>query len=1062
MGTNGNSDDFDDISIDFFRQGDEGDGDDAFWADDDESEAGPRPDELADLAEDAAEAGSTGTQPLPTSADASHPSSVGDPSPATETSSQPAVPEQDRSIFSAPTMIVPGNAPLPADTAVPEPIEPAAPPPPAEAFLEETLFDAESEMFGDLDDIPGGEETHEVFDAPTQEAPRSLVEEILEREAAARVPAEPAATVEVEDDEDGIESSAEDFEGVIGVDPSLVMGRGEDAPAKDEEQAIASFDDLEEAPPPPVIPEVEHPAPAVLASEARQDPLESADNGHSEPLAPPPPPVPVAEPSDAGVGREVSTVEAAEAEQDLSSYSEPTGGADASSLPEDPSVPAAAGANPAIAAAALSSRPAESPDAAWAEALTRLVGLAARSDGADGDGYGAEAGRIAIEHAGSPEQAEQLLARAVASGLEHPALLTAYSIAVGALGDHPRLRDLLVRRGEDLTGTAGADLLQDAALVEHHQLGRVRDAVALLDRSLELASGEPTAQWFGLQLLRDLHSTAGDWAAAATVLEQMAGLAAAGEAAPFFMDLASIREEHLEDDAGALEAYLSALSDGSTNPQAVVGAERCASRAGDPTSLSILFGTLAARAEGADAGMWSARQARALANAGSVDEAIQCWSRALELEAPATLRLEALAALADQAQWDALHTALRREATHADGPGAGWARSWAANVAELHLKDLDAAIDDIRAVLKAVPQSTVARADLERMLIATDRVSEVVDYLESLIGQDTDPNRALNLYFRLGELRERALQDHRGARADYEKTLEISPAYLPALDGLERCARETGDWAVVASVHEQRASLQPSAPPSSGHHVAAALVYETRLDAPDKALKLFQEALDQAPCDPLALEGMIRVATATGDPSRVLDGLRAAAATTNDETRRVSLMYRMARVQELWLGDPDGARTTLRDCVEHSPAFRPAAARLLALARDAAAWEEVATLEAASAEAAPDPLAQVDHFVAAARAARRAGDPREAEYIQAALRVGPDHPAARAEADLRAILTGDLGVRQTLLLDSAATDKRAASYAVLADLCAAAGNRRMARGSGCIGSPWPRRPPLLP
>jgi tetratricopeptide (TPR) repeat protein len=713
----------------------------------------------------------------------------------------------------------------------------------------------------------------------------------------------------------------------------------------------------------------------------------------------------------------------------------------AASLDGGPAAPAATEASLTSGLTTLSSRPAESPDAAWAEVLTRLEGLASRADRPDSDGFGAEAGRVAIEHAGAPEKAEELLARAVASGIDHPAVLAAYSIAVGALGDHPRLRDLLVRRGGELSGAAGADLLQDAALVERHQLGRDQAAVQLLERSVALASEEATARWFGLQLLRDLHAATGDWSAAAGVLDQMAGLAVAGETAPFWMELGAIREEHLEDWAGARDAYMQAIRDGSTDPQAVVGVERCASRAGDPAALSELFGVLADRAEGVDAGMWFARQARAHGNAGEVDHALRCWGEVLNLGAPAPLRLEAFAALADQGQWGPLHVALRAEAERSDGPGPGWARAWAAEIAESHLDDLASAIEDIQAVLEVDRGSEVAREALERALLAADRAPEAVAFLEGLAGQDSDPNHTLNLHFRIAELREHTLNDHQSARTHYEKTLEISPAYLPALDGLERCAHAMGDWAAVAAVHTNRAALQSAAIPSAGHLVAAAMVSETRLQDTQRALDLFQQALVKAPCDPLALGGLIRVAAAAGDTERVLGALQAAAAATEDETRRVSLMYRIARVQQQGLGDLDQARATLAACVEHSPAFRPAAAQLVGLARAAKSWAEVATLEAAAAETSADPKQTADHFLAAARAARRANDTREADFIQAVLRLDRDHASARAEADLRAILTGDLGVRQTLLLDTAATDNRPSSYAVLADFCAATGNR---------------------
>ncbi len=1052
MGTNGNSDDFDSISIDFFRQGEEGD--DAFWDEEEEgAPSDPNSDALDDLSDDEEEP--QVSAPLEATPPSEAPGSMGtaaatEPLPLSESRTIiPASAASDRSIFSAPTMIVPAGQSLYADEEDSHDVSTVPPPElaePAEALHEETLFDpdsalaepdepADGDMFGDLG---GAEETLEVFGAPTQEAPRSLVEELLANgvkstadaagesapasfgsEADGAAPSDADADADESDHDEEVEASAEDFVDMAEEDPSLVMRRDvAPTPGGDSEAAVMQEDSV--------------------VSDAALDAPEpaGAESTVGDETIPPPPPVPA---SDDGP----FTAAPAETAAESSGEADASSNADAASaaLDGEPASPPATSGGISSEIPVLSTRPADSTDEAWLQVLERLEGLESRAEGSLKGGFAAEAGRLAIEHAGDAQRAEQLLARAVAAGLEHPALLAAYSIAVGALGDHPRLRDLLVRRGDQIKGASGADLLQDAALVERHQLGREQSAVHLLERAVEYASDDPTAHWFGLQLLRDLHTGSNDWGAAAAAISQMAGIAAPGEAATFWLELAALREEHHKDWSGALSAYMKAIEDGSTDPQAFVGAERCATHAGEPSVMAALFDIAAERADGADAAFWRARQARALTSAGAPDRTLDAWRQVIAEGAPSSLRLEAYAALADQSEWGDLHAALLDESGHTDGMGRAWSCTWAAEIAEVHLSDPELATSDLRAALEGDAPSEVVHESLERMLVAAGRTDEAATNLTQRISSESDPNRLLALHFRLAELHERTLADMDKARKHYDAVLAISPAYLPALDGLERCAAAGGDWGAVVSLHERRADVSQGSSPSAGHLLAAALVCEHQQETPEQALDLYRRALEAVPSDVVALDGFARVAAAIGQTDGLVDALKGAANAAENDTLRVSLLYRLAGIQQRELGDLDGARNTLQACVEQAPAFRPAAAALAGLLRATGAWTQFATLEAAAADVADDPDEKIARLLAAARAARREGDPRESEFIQEALRIDRDHEGARTEADLRAISAGDLSARQALLQERGASSDSPGLQAMLADLFAAVGDQ---------------------
>ncbi len=688
--------------------------------------------------------------------------------------------------------------------------------------------------------------------------------------------------------------------------------------------------------------------------------------------------------------------------------------------------------------------PARGGSAGWSEAVAFFQGLASRTEGELSARYVAEAGRIAMGPLGDVARAESLLARAVAEGVNDAATLSAYSDAVGAMGDIERLRDLLVRRASAATGVEAADLYQDAALVERHQLRREQAAVQLLERSLAVladAENSDASRWFALRLLRELHVEGQRWNRLVDVLRQMAAVTSGIRQAEIYVELAGVLEEHLQDEEGARDAYLASLAAAETTQDVVVGAERCLARLGQPEALAALYQSRAANCTGADAALWHVRAARALADTDDADAAREEWEQAVRLGVPLALRHEYQMMLQRAGRWDDLHAAYLAEAEVTSGEGRAWAYMQAAEVAEERLQQLSLAREDWSLALAASPDCGPAVDAILRLLQQEGRGADALPILEQQAAAAQDPNVRVSILFRMGEVAESLEDSVAVARRAYEQVVEIAPGYVPALDGLERVYTREGAWADLAALFEQKAMLVEDHSVKVLQLSRAGMVCELQAHDPNAAAGFYRRALQLVPDDILALDGWTRVASAAGLWADLAAALESAADVTQDGVREVSWLYQAARIRADRLHDRAGACTNLRRAVDLSPGFRPAAQLLRDFARAEGYWADVHALERAEADAESSGIARQWRLLSMARAAREVDGARESTGIQEVLRENRNNAAGRAAADHLAMATGDLLVRKTLLDDTARSTNDALSFVVLSELSTVVGDR---------------------
>jgi len=290
-----------------------------------------------------------------------------------------------------------------------------------------------------------------------------------------------------------------------------------------------------------------------------------------------------------------------------------------------------------------------------------------------------------------------------------------------------------------------------------------------------------------------------------------------------------------------------------------------------------------------------------------------------------------------------------------------------------------------------------AQGDHEGLLAHWAKRLEVLD----------DPSTRVSLEFRMGEICETLLGDSERARGHYERILDTSPGYLPALESLEQVYSRLEEWSKLAAIYEQRALLVNEASGKALQFHRAAAVWEFRLGDLGKAREFYARALEHVAHFPPSLDAFQRILEGEGDWSALAQCLLAAGESATDGSEKVSLLYRAGRIYADRASAPDRAAEVLRQCLDLSPGFMPALNLLKELDRASASHQELFELMRQEAESADDDDRRHWLLLAAAAAGERIEgvDPRP--LVEQVLVEDPNHPGARQALEWGAIQARD-------------------------------------------------------
>lgn len=535
-------------------------------------------------------------------------------------------------------------------------------------------------------------------------------------------------------------------------------------------------------------------------------------------------------------------------------------------------------------------------------------------------------------------------------------------------------------------------LLHRASIVILEDLGDALGAARALE---ELLTQKPDHRP-ALETLARVRADAGQWDRVVQLYARILPLVGRDEKIDLQCRIAMIRERHLSDDTGAVQACRMALALDGTNREARERLEALLRKTQAWDALVALKEKTLAAEEDRAASARLATELGALCEEklGDVTKALAFYDRAIDA---VPLHRPAL---------DARHRILTAT------------KSWK-KLADAMLSEADSSVDELHRIGAALRAATVltdqsavdpALAALERVLAARpDHVGALLALADiharkgdedglvqahsRIVGAVSDPQAALAELKELARLSAKRGED---GSAIQKRILLLAPDDRDALEALALDAEVRGDAPGQLSVHS-RLGTGTSHPTLGAHHQIR--IGEIRLAVGDAAgaLSAFRSALDLDGRSLMAVRGLTLAARATGDPEAMRLAARHERHVTRDLDESVTLSLEAAQI--LYdAGHEDRAAAAFAEALELEPDSPEAAAGLMASMMRSELIPRLIELLTHAAYAARDTTrtAALHLSVAQLQADLRLDLPAAIAAVRRALSARPNHDHANA------------------------------------------------------------------
>ncbi len=317
-----------------------------------------------------------------------------------------------------------------------------------------------------------------------------------------------------------------------------------------------------------------------------------------------------------------------------------------------------------------------------------------------------------------------------------------------------------------------------------------------------------------------------------------------------------------------------------------------------------------------------------------------------------------------------------------------------ARILEAEVGDAEGAEAVYRAILEEEPDDELARAALEELLRASERIEPLVELLlEKAERAERAEERAETLR-EIGVLYER-LGDQDGSFAAYAAALLERPGDAQVREAVERLAAEAPQsrWSdVLQSLAEAARDAETPMQDRIQMLVLMGRWYGERLERPDFALQCFGEALQLDPSSEAAQQGLDALYRKSQSWQELTALLEQRAERDPNPARARERWSEAAEVAWRRLGDEARAEALLQRVLESDPAH-PRAGRLLeSLLSSQQRWQDLAEVLERRAEAlGGEGRAELLCRLAELYEDRLDEVERAAAFYDAALEVAPGH-----------------------------------------------------------------------
>ncbi len=558
-------------------------------------------------------------------------------------------------------------------------------------------------------------------------------------------------------------------------------------------------------------------------------------------------------------------------------------------------------------------------------------------------------GTVQLDRLGDAAGAAQSFAAALAVDDEHAPALEALERIHRSRGDVGALAQVQARRAELAFDPPRKQALWTEVADLRERLGDTEGAIAAWEAVIDIADDDRMP----LGRLAAIHERRGDKRALVTTLGRAARIAAdPGEEKSLRVRIATLESavDSGADVGAAAAAWQAVLDLDPTDGAALTALEEVHAKAGDWMSVQdVLTRKLELARSSTDKTLVLARMARvAERERGAIDDAIGHWYAALEADNAQVAGYSELERLLGKSErWHDLVELLERRAdlhgTLGDGEAELGALARAADIWEGPLDDPDAAGEILEKILRREPGSVAALTRLAKIHERAGDWDKCGDVLQRALKLGPRGQDAADLFFRLGEVADKASHDRDTAIAHYRQALVHDAAHPAAVAALEKLARDGGDWVTVGDMLGRRLAAVERG--GDGDLLGLALELaevKRRTGDPAAALPVLEKAAAAAPGDVRVLAPLADLYFAAGQHEQAAP-IYARLAEDAKAGRRMKDVARYRQRQGGILearGDAAGALAAYEEAFRVNPTDVPTMAGLGRLYMAAKDWEK--------------------------------------------------------------------------------------------------------------------------
>lgn len=245
--------------------------------------------------------------------------------------------------------------------------------------------------------------------------------------------------------------------------------------------------------------------------------------------------------------------------------------------------------------------------------------------------------------------------------------------------------------------------------------------------------------------------------------------------------------------------------------------------------------------------------------------------------------------------WAELAAIYEQRALLAEDPNTiALQRHRAGTVYELRIGNLDKAVDQYRLALEAVADFPASLDAFVRAMELRGDWAGLARALRAAAESTKDGNESVSLFYRAGRVLSDRTTDIAGAMACLRRSLELSPAFLPAVLLLKELAAREGDWSEYFRLERSQADFADDVDRRHWRLFAAAEAAQ-RLPEADPG-QLVREVLREDPAHPGAVALAARQLSAAGDAAGLATVYTQLAGASQDEGAKARALVRAAEI----------------------------------------------------------------------------------------------------------------------------------------------------------------------